>query len=286
LIGLSVTQGNGSSENVLVGHGSSIGAASNSNVVVGQSAAAGDNVITAVVLGASASVLAGVSVCIGPSATISIDGISSVVIGGNAASTAEAAVVVGPGSSVASDYATALGANSIIGTDDEGCVAINGTIGNNAAGSVNISGTVNANCSYTVIIGPTNIASAGARGNAIGWNNTINAAVLAASILGDHCTVTGDGGIAIGSYATAGANAVVFGDSSPHAVSAAIHSFTVRGYNAGALDTLVAIDNPASGSTGVTVVFYSGVGAPVNRVLKAATSGSVPGGSLMVYIDP
>jgi hypothetical protein len=62
------------------------------------------------------------------------------------------------------------------------------------------------------------------------------------------------------------------------------HYFSVKGSNgAGALDTLVAIDNPVSGSTGLSIVYNNGA-TLASKVVKAAAS--PPVGSLVLYMAP
>jgi hypothetical protein len=107
-----------------------------------------------------------------------------------------------------------------------------------------------------------------------------------AIIIGAASSVTGLAGMVFGSGATAAANQCVFGRPSipPGSFDFSIHNFTVHGYNVGAgspIDTLIAIDTPAAGSSGLTVVYNTG-GVLSNKTLKAALA--PPGGSLLCYL--
>ena len=64
-----------------------------------------------------------------------------------------------------------------------------------------------------------------------------------------------------------------------------IHEFTVCGYVSGtAVNTIDVIDDPASGCSGLSVVYYDG-STYSNKTLKAAAFGSVPGGALWAYLE-
>lgn len=140
----------------------------------------------------------------------------------------------------------------------------------------------------------------------------------ASAFVGDTFADGDDGGpssdsVAIGSYVTTGANcnyvvaigrdvtvdtdvidSIAIGRGAHSTVShecvigagtadTSISIFTVRGYNGTALDTLKAINNPASGETGLSVTYNDGASIS-NKTLKAAVS--PPGGSLLAYFDP
>jgi len=154
-------------------------------------------------------------------------------------------------------------------------------------GDQNASGTV----SFSIVMGnqislPTGAAYVVALGSQI----TIGAG------LGSHggillgrsanITATNNIAIAIGSYAEAGESQCVIGRSDVALATSAIHQFIVRGLDTGAsvaIDTLNVIDNPADGSTGLTLVYNAG-GTYANKTVKAAETPVA--GSLLLYIDP
>jgi hypothetical protein len=130
---------------------------------------------------------------------------------------------------------------------------------------------------------------------AIGAGITVGAGKggLGGIIIGNGATLTSNSatGIAIGPGASAGNHQCVIGLTEPTAASAAIHQsihqFIVRGLTGSgpftAIDTLNAIDNPAAGESGLTVV-YNASGTFTNKTLKAALS--PPSGSLLAYFTP
>lgn len=97
--------------------------------------------------------------------------------------------------------------------------------------------------------------------------------------IGTGTTVSGLDGIAFGHGATATASQFIVGDST----NGALHYFAVRGNNGGVLDTIRAIDTPADGETGLTIVFNA-AGSYTNKTVKGAVA--PPGGSILLYMDP
>jgi hypothetical protein len=123
-----------------------------------------------------------------------------------------------------------------------------------------------------IVIGPNTHIGSGTYGVAIG-----PAAQVAAVDATKWC-------LALGAYAEAAGGECIIGHSdnvlNP---SPSVHLFAVRGYNGADLDTIAAIDNPADGSTGLSVVYNTG-GTFSNKTIKAAAS--PPVGSLLLYVDP
>jgi hypothetical protein len=107
--------------------------------------------------------------------------------------------------------------------------------------------------------------------------------VVMATAIGYYASANGNCSIALGPFASAGANQFIVGVSDITSLDRAIHTFAVRGYNVGALDTLLAIDNPADGYTGLTVVFNAG-GTYSNKSVQAAAA--PPPGSLLLFVAP
>ena len=112
----------------------------------------------------------------------------------------------------------------------------------------------------------------------IGFTHSINTASSDLIGIGNGITMTGSVAIALGSGVGATSNQFVAGSTaSPY------HTFVVRGNNGGAIDTLVAIDNPVAGSTGLSITFNDGA-TTASKVVKAAAV--PPGGSLVLYMTP
>lgn len=95
-------------------------------------------------------------------------------------------------------------------------------------------------------------------------------------------------GIAIGYGASATDNECIVGSYDPlSSVDGSIHTFEVKGnntaYGSVAVDTLKAIDNPASGFVGLFATFNDGLSVTSKQMQATA---SPPIGSLPIYIDP
>jgi len=123
-------------------------------------------------------------------------------------------------------------------------------------------------------IGTTNCIS-------IGNGSAIPLGLTAAIALGISTNATGSYAIALGASAVAGANTMIVGDNTN--LLRAIHQFTVRGHNGGVLDTISAIDNPASEAFGLTLV-YNADGTFSNKTVKGLVS--PPVGAILLYVDP
>jgi len=182
-----------------------------------------------------------------------------------------------------------LNVGGIVGTGNASVVCLLGQLGNNCAGSVAV-GTGNSmgpGSDHSVVVGSGNSVgdlTHGAYGFVFGAESSISNNARQGLALGQNCTATGDCGIAIGSFATAGANQCVIGNGQFHAINASIDDFTVYGSVGGvAVYTLRAVDNPTSGLTGLTLVYNNGV-VTTNKNVKAAAV--PPGGSLLLYVDP
>jgi hypothetical protein len=117
----------------------------------------------------------------------------------------------------------------------------------------------------------------------VGARSTVFDGAVMATAIGFYATASGSCSIALGPFASAGANEFIVGISDISSLDRSIHRFAVRGYNNGALDTLTAIDNPTDGYTGLTVV-YNASGTYSNKAVQAAVS--PPPGSLILFVAP
>lgn len=240
------------------------------------------------------------AVLVGGASSIDASCNDTVVVGNASSGLGSSSVVVGSSAS-ASRYSVVIGYNAEATGDNEVVIGLSAMANLGGIGRVMIgSGVTSAagSGSYSVLIGYGAYETGTGGSNIIigkvshGEGNTIG--------LGPDIDVAGEGTIAVGnnSYAHANyaialgtralnntANSMVVGRNDLGGGDYAVHAFSVMGYNGAALYTVRAVDNPASGSTGLTVVFYNG-SAYSNKTLKAATSGSVPGGSLYAYFDP
>jgi len=196
-------------------------------------------------------------VCIGSLSTINGNCADSVLIGHNSTLTGLNGV--------------AIGADVVL--TGNGCVAIGTGASTNEVGGIAIgSGTI--------------CHDGGGLAICIGAEATGNNCMA----IGPTAQATGIAGIALGDRAVASSYEFVVGDSeniSP--IKPFIHHFVVRGFDLVAvtpIDTLSVIDNPSvAGETGLTLTYYNGVTVS-NKTLKASTLGTLPAGSLVIYVDP
>lgn len=192
-----------------------------------------------------------------------------------------------------------LGYYLSVGSSARGCIAIG------SSDPVSTGSSIGSSCLHGILIG--NACAIGAsitNGLVIGHGATVNAtdgiAIGASSIVnnfqsicvGTSASSSGANGIALGAFATCAANVCSIGCSAgPSSIPTdmSIHTFAVRGWDltagggtGAAIDTIKAVDNPASGSTGLTVVYYDGL-AYANKTIKAASS--LPIGAMYLYIE-
>jgi hypothetical protein len=135
---------------------------------------------------------------------------------------------------------------------------------------------------YSVLMGSNSTISDGAGSTiAAGFAMSIAANADHSIVLGAGATVTGSTAIAMGEGATAAANQWVVG-----ATIAPTHEFIIRGAlgGGGAINTLRAIDNPASGTSGLFVAYNNGATTASKEILAGTLP--LPGGSLILYVDP
>jgi hypothetical protein len=273
-------------------------------------------------LGTTGGARAADNILIGTGSTIGDGSVYATLIGGNSTLTSsDYAIIVGYGASIAttSPNAMALGSSAAVGSSSQSAVAVLGTTGNSSPFSLNVNGTMGTGnpdvvcilgqigdgCNASVAIGigntmgPNSIFSAivgqnnhigdlshSATGYIFGDGCAISNGVLQGLALGQACAVTGTCGIAIGSFAMAGANQCIIGNNGTHPVDAAIHLFAVAGgTSVSPLTSFQAIDNPASGSTGITLVFNNGA-TTTSKVVKATTLAGMNPASLVLYVDP
>jgi hypothetical protein len=187
----------------------------------------------------------------------------NVVIGNGLASAALNSVAIGYGA-IAQSNCVSIGHTATIGVRTFNTVNIGGSVGTDVNRSITISGTVNNTTTYSVVLGN---------------GSSVDASLTGAVIVGASSSVTGNYGIAIGLGVTAAANTCIIGETT----AAPIHTFMVVGNNGAATSTISATDNPASGDTGLTLV-YNTSGTFTNKIVRAAVT--PPGGSLKLYIDP
>lgn len=247
--------------NLALGYGAAINGDSPSTVGTHNIAIGYGTIVTGnssgIAIGNNASVIESAQgIAIGYNATLTANAHASTVVGPGAASHTTTASVLGSGA-VASSIAysgVAIGASSSVSTPSAIAIGAGASTGTNYSDAACI---------------------------AIG-SNTV--AVGAASItIGANSSTSGACGIALGAYASAGANAMVIGTNITDHESAAIHSFTIKGYNGAAINTFVAIDNPGTGECGISIVYNNG-SSVANKVVKGAVS--PPSGSILLYVDP
>lgn len=239
------------SNGIYIGSGSSL--AGTYGIAVGVNASAGPSCV-AVGYGASVGTYSG-GVALGCNASVT-DSSNAIALGNSSVvgSGCHVGIAIGGGSSIAgSTQAIALGSGASIGASGHSGIAI-GT-----------SSSLGTNSPVAIAIGMSTSVT-GAAGIAIG----------------SSASVTGENGIALGYHASAGAHAMVVGDSSSDGAYA-IHSFTVKGYNGATINTFVAIDNPGTDECGISIVYNNGTSV-ANKVVKGAVS--PPSGSILLYVDP
>ena len=157
------------------------------------------------------------------------------------------------------------------------------------------SGNSTVDAGGSVILGHRNVLPAGSGSVLIlgsGINQGAGTCGLGAILIGNGAGTTSNSAdsIAIGTNSQSSDNSCVIGHSDPTVVTEAMHSFIVRGLDVSipasfvAIDTINVIDNPAAGSTGLTIVYNAG-GTYSNKTVKASVS-PIPVGSLYLYIDP
>lgn len=180
-------------------------------------------------------------------------------------------VIIGGGITLsqADWWSVVLGSINTMGFASPACVLIGrqSSIGEHSYNTIAL-GT-------TSTIGDNSPHSLAALGGSVG--NTATSAMA----MGLFASATGSYAIAFGASAIAGANTMIVGDNANGAT--AMHLFAVRGYNGGVLDTISAIDNPADGSFGLSIV-YNASGTYSNKTIKGAVS--PPVGSILLYADP
>jgi hypothetical protein len=224
------------------------------------------------------------------------------------------AIGVGP-SNVGASYVQAIGSKLTVGDANSHLSIMGDTISIDSHGdsycvaigqSLTLGGTDNTAAVSTVVIGSNITVRTAASVVAIGEGITIpgNLSAPAASVIaigfsidlsgnygfggiaiGNNPTIAPGGySIAIGTYASAAIGQCVIGANTGSSGYQPIHTFIVRGLTTGsvAVDTINANDAPASGSSGLSVV-YNESGTLSNKTLKAAVS--PPGGSLIAYFD-
>ena len=325
IVGTSSSVGATSSAAVVLGNAASVGTLSagafsvsgtigdnaTTSILIGQST-----------IGSVGGTRAAANILVGVGSTI-FDGSVNATVVGNASTvtSSDGAVVVGTSSSIAttSPNAMALGSSAAVGSSSQSAVAVLASTGNSSPFSLNVGGIVGTgnasvvcllgqlgnNCAGSVAVGIGNSMGPGSdQSVAVGSNNsigdlshfgsgyifgagcTISNGVIQGLALGQACAVTGTCGIAIGSFTTAGANQCIIGNNGFHAVDTAIHLFSVAGGTSGSpLTSFQAIDNPAGGSTGITLVFNNGA-TTTNKVVKATTLAGMNPASLVLYVDP
>ena len=251
-VGSNLTLPASSSSSIVVGVGSTLCVAQYPNLVIGKSIALTTST------GGGYNVVVGISM---PTGGVTIGGLRNVMIGYNlwVDPTVTDSVCIG-------QFNTTGSAASQIRQNSQG-VAIMGRILANSSG-VAVGGYIN---SYN--LGAT----------ALGASATIGAGAV-----GTPSRFP----IAIGQDAPANAHECIIGDSAHHLTNDSdVNVFRVEGYSAlaggGTAWPIQALATPAANDqTGLTVAFRSSAGVVSNKVLKAVPLASLPGGSLVVYMDP
>ncbi len=301
---------------VAIGHGMSLLAGPNLVIAIGAAHTLNDRAAKIVMLGDSITggtdatelVVAGSAVTFGNSTTrcvligrnINVPANSTLAVAiGDQAHAHNASVAIGPDAMVASGGAdpgnnVAIGWSVSVGTDCQGATAIAASlIGNTCVDCVGISlGRVFAGSSYCAALASSTVATGSNNSLAVSFSTVgagcANCVALAAGLISDgvqyglaamNSSVTGNAGIAIGN-ATAGANEMVVGGT---IAADCLHSVRFRGFNGASLDTFRAIDNPTSGSTGITLVHNDSV-TTANKIVRA--SATPPVGAIYLYVDP
>jgi hypothetical protein len=266
-IGVTVAAGTNTTLNVLLGTTLSLGNDSLKCVVVGNNVALPANSVAVVVLGDGA-YASNASVAIGQQARVGYGG-----VGGNGC------VVVGALSTIGvSTNNSASIANSSVGNSSGGSLAIvNSQIGDTSPSCAAIANSAVGNTSNICVAILSSTVGVGCRDSFAAVSSTIAAGAQGAIAILGVCS--GSNSIAL-SNATALANEFVAGGV---LLATSFRTFQVRGYNGVSLDLIKAVDTPAAGSTGLSVIYNDGA-ATTNKTLRAAAS--PPVGALLLYVDP
>ena len=283
--GQNASIGASSDLSVALGAGANIGA-NCSTVLSAGTALVGDTCSTVLAWGGSTNIAAGSVIVVAFNSIVGGFANTCFYSGAHATGTSRRCVSIGWNGTLLDgvENCVALG-TAIFRADAFQCVAIGGSlvdIGDSASDMVGIGSdvTVGDSSSTGVAIGASSTLGVGTVSCMALLGGIVDDTLTAAMAIGPSAEVSGSYGIAVGQSAVATANQAVIGNSG---ATEAIHSFVVRGFNVGALDTLSAIDNPAAGETGLTVVFNTGI-ATANKTCKAALS--PPVGALVLYLDP
>jgi hypothetical protein len=268
-IGYQSGVGLNSTGSIALGAGSTIGNSNSSTSAIGNAVIVGNGPGTrCAALGTNISFAGGTDVlALGSNLTLAGPGLTSLV-------------VIGAGNT-----ATAFNTSTIIGT----AITVNGGAGSGYDVVIGNNNTVG-DTTLSTVIGAFNIVPDNVGSVIILSSGTTIApghGALGGVMIGGGATITSNAAyaIAIGSAASAGDNQCVIGNSNPAQSAIAMHQFIVRGLTAAAaaIDTINVIDNPAPGSTGLTIV-YNAAGTFTNKTIKAAAS--PPGPSpLLLYVD-
>jgi hypothetical protein len=222
--------------------------------------------------------------CIGIGSTIAVDNGSSysTAIGSN--------LNVGGGSDTSTtstvSYSTMIGANLSVGGGVDGdsttsVVAIGSNI------NVGVAGGVVAVGEGITISGVTGTAAADVIAIGFGIDLSGSDYTNGGIAVGNSAQIASGGySIAIGTYATAVIGQCVIGANTGDGYQP-IHEFTVCGYVGGnPVNTIDVIDDPASGCSGLSVVYYDG-STYSNKTLKAVSVSSISDltGKLVTYLE-
>jgi hypothetical protein len=269
---------------VLAGHGSSVGDHSDGSVVLGQGVSVGNISNGCFVAGQGATTYVGSrstdSVAV-VNSHVTNDSPASVAVGGSIIDHDSAACLALRGSTISFSSGSSAAINgSIIQDHAPSNLALH--LANVYAGSRNcvaIFGTVGTSSVDAVTIG---------RGSVVG-NSTSGTSVGA----GAMCVGVSPNNwcMALGAGALAADSQCIVGHSDVSAVpNPSIRYFAVRGIvgpvgggGTTTIDTLVAISEPVSGDTGLTVAYNNGA-STTNKIVRAAVTPAV--GSLRAYVDP
>lgn len=158
-----------------------------------------------------------------------------------------------------------------VGSSSGGCVAV----GSAYPAGTGPGSSMGAGCLHSIMVG-----------NAC----TIAAAVTGGIAIGHGPTVNGDNSIALGSATSSDNECIIGSPIGPPAdpTDLSFHTFIVYGWDlttetGASLFTIKAIDNPASGETGLTCVYSPDGTTYSNKTIKAAAS--IPVGALYLYVE-
>jgi len=220
-----------------------------------------------VAIGSQAQVKSGYSNAIGAGCTTEGNTDGATVIGYYAhAIDAHHAIALGIYVQIESDYGIAIGGDARIYPDAEYSTVVGKFAYVNSPYNLALgySTAISTDSPYAIAIG----------GSFVNANSPYSVAIgRSASVLGGY-------GLAFGASASANASEAVLGHST---ATEALHTFVVRGYNGGVLDTISAIDNPADQCFGLSIV-WNNAGSFSNKTIKGAVS--PPVGSILLYADP